>query len=87
MMELMEIVTYSIELFCLVSFIVVFSSWLLFRLKKREVKPRMDPLIIIYSEEPLSQEYLLRKRLNERFVLINKNYGNYASNLNYGGLE
>lgn len=86
-MELMEIVIYSIELFSLVSFIVVFTSWILFRLKKREVKPQMDPIIIIYNEEPVSQEYLLQKRLSERFVLINKNYGNYVTNLNYGGLE
>jgi len=86
-MELMEVVTYSVELFSLVSFIVVFSSWILFRIKKREVKPRMDPIIIIYREEPVNTEYLLRKRLSERFVLINKNYGNYASNLNYGGFE
>jgi hypothetical protein len=86
-MELMEVVTCSIELFGLVSFIIVFTSWILFRLKKREVKPQMDPIMIVYQEETVSPEYLLRKRLNERFVLINKNYGRLVSNFNYGGFE
>ena len=86
-MELMEIVTYSIELFSLVSFIMVSFSWILYRVKKREVKTRMDPIMIIYREESFNPEYLLRKRLTERFVLINKNYGKMVSNLNYGGLE
>ncbi len=73
-MELMEIVSYSVELFALVSFILVFSSWLLFRVKKKEVKTPMNPILIICREKTLNPEYLLRKRLSERFVLINKNY-------------
>jgi hypothetical protein len=66
---------------------MVSFSWLLYRIKKREVKTRMDPIMIIYREETFNPEYLLRKRLTERFVLINKNYGKMVSNLNYGGLK
>jgi hypothetical protein len=77
-MDLMEIVTCSVVLFLWVSFGPVFISWLLFRLKKNEAITQMDPLIL-YREET--------KRLSERSVLINKNHGNCATYLNYGGLE
>jgi hypothetical protein len=76
-MELMEIVTCSVEIFSFVSFIIVVFSWLLFKLKRKEVKPQIDPIMIIYCIETWNPEYIMRKRLSERFVLINKNYGEY----------
>lgn len=76
-MELMEIVTCSVEIFSFVSFIIVVLSWLLFKLKREEGKPQIDPIMIIFHKETFDPEYIIRKRISERFVLINKNYGEY----------